>query len=339
MNKQYFIWGAFLALLLIVVSCSEQPSSPQVTQENNTQSIMSVISEPCGAAEEYTLYAGQTIDAGTVTIANDAENLCVTFNTTAGDWIIVETHLHLAATVDGIPQKNGNPIPGQFDHKREYDFAEGVQIDEYCFNIGDLNFDENECLVVAAHASLTKIIGYDNEGNPIYQQETGWADGEDFPGKNWATYFNYCLQDCGSGEETCQTAFAAGGTCFLDLGFSRWGWTNGPWEAGTYNLDIYAGAAQCDESKGTLVGTLTVNYDGGAANVTFSMTTGFTMDETQLYVGNDILPMNNGAYTVAPGQYPYIHEGLGGVSSDSYQVTGLSGEIYVVAHAVVCGEY
>lgn len=32
------------------------------------------------------------------------------------------------------------------------------------------------------------------ECTPIYQTETAWGDGEDFPGKNWATYINYKVQ-------------------------------------------------------------------------------------------------------------------------------------------------
>jgi hypothetical protein len=30
---------------------------------------------------------------------------------------------------------------------------------------------------------------------PCVQEETAWGDGEDFPGKNWATYFTYTVQE------------------------------------------------------------------------------------------------------------------------------------------------
>jgi hypothetical protein len=91
-------------------------------------------------------------------------------------------------------------------------------------------------------------------------------------------------------------------------------------------------------SKGTLVGVLTVNYNGSTASVSFNMASGFTMDESHLYVGSEPLARNNGEYTVAPGQYPYIHD-LTNATSDTYTISGLTGEIYVVAHAVVCGNY
>ena len=138
----------------------------------------------------------------------------------------------------------------------------------------------------------------------------------------------------------CDTAYAYGeeyATCFLDCGFSNWGWTNGPLGPGSYEFELWAGAAQCDTSKGTLVGWLSVDYDGSTAIVTYNVYEGNYMTATHLYVGNDRLPKNNkDIETVAPGQYPYKHDGLNNVTTDSYTVTGLSGDIYVVAHADVC---
>jgi hypothetical protein len=141
---------------------------------------------------------------------------------------------------------------------------------------------------------------------------------------------------------TCETAYAykcgycgSLSTCFSHWGFSQWGWTTGPLGPGCYNLDIYAGAAQCNIYKGKKVGYLTVYYNGAAASITYHMYSGYKMDETHLYVGSDPLPSNNGSYTVAPGQYPYSHD-LDSASTDSYFVTGLGGEIYIIAHAVVC---
>ena len=139
---------------------------------------------------------------------------------------------------------------------------------------------------------------------------------------------------------TCGTAYAYradDATCFLGLGFTKWGWTNGPLAQGSYEFQLWASAADCDTSKGRLVGWLTVDYDGPTAVVTYNMYEGNWMTATHLYVGNNRLPRNKkGQETVAPGQYPYGHDPLNNVTTDSYTVTGLSGDIYVVAHAVVC---
>jgi len=149
-------------------------------------------------------------------------------------------------------------------------------------------------------------------------------------------------------QETCETAYARSRDesqrhCFLDiaeLGSNNWGWSNGPLGTGEYTFDLYAGAGQCDISNGILVGTLSVNYDGAAATVTYNITEpGCGMDETHLYVGSEILPRNGESFTTAPGLYPgdgLPHDDLGGATTDTYTITGLSDDIYVVAHAVVC---
>ena len=119
--------------------------------------------------------------------------------------------------------------------------------------------------------------------------------------------------------------------------FNRWGWTNGALGAGVYAFEIYAGAGQCDLSKGTFVGILNVIYDGSSAYVSFDLNAPYGLTETHLYIGSGLLASNNGEFTVAPGQYPDVHDDLGSVLSDSFVVTGLSGEIFVVAHATVDG--
>lgn len=143
-------------------------------------------------------------------------------------------------------------------------------------------------------------------------------------------------------EAECETFFGLGdeaaATCFIDDGFNRWGWTNGPLASGEYTFDLYAGAGQCDTDKGTLVGLLTITYDEltGIAEIDFEMLDGFVLSETHLYVGNEPYPTNKkGKPTVAPGQFPYQHD-LDGAQSDSYTINDLSGEIYVIAHGVVC---
>ena len=75
---------------------------------------------------------------------------------------------------------------------------------------------------------------------------------------------------------------------------------------------------------------------GGNQGATDSTGAQFTLAETDLYVGSEQLARDvNGNFTVAPGQYPTIHDSLNGAVTDNYTVTDLSGAIYVVAHAVV----
>jgi hypothetical protein len=122
-----------------------------------------------------------------------------------------------------------------------------------------------------------------------------------------------------------ETAYAKGNpsTCFIPT-FANWGWTN-PINPGTYTWDLWAGAGQCDTSKGTLVGSVEVNYSGGYVTVTYNVNSPYILDETHVYAGTTMFPqVKQGKKlvdTVAPGQY--------------YIGNPLSGDIYVIAHAKV----
>ena len=71
----------------------------------------------CGQSTSVTLFAGQTTSAGTVTVANDASYLYVTY-ATSGDWKLQQTHLHVADSLAGIPMtKSGNPKIGNFAYQ------------------------------------------------------------------------------------------------------------------------------------------------------------------------------------------------------------------------------
>ncbi|MCB1047340.1 MAG: hypothetical protein KDC10_09070 [Calditrichaeota bacterium] len=65
------------------------------------------------------------------------------------------------------------------------------------------------------------------------------------------------------------------------------------------------------------------------------------LDEIHLWVGDDLLPRNHrNRYTAAPGQFPYpVEEFDGNVQEYTIEVDDLDGLIYVVAHAVVSGDY
>ena len=122
-----------------------------------------------------------------------------------------------------------------------------------------------------------------------------------------------------------ETAFAkanTNSTCFLDLGFSRWGWTN-MISPGTYTMPVYAGAGQC--MGGTMVGNVKVSYIGGVVAFTFELDPLYDLDDTRVYAGLTKVPEvkvgKKTTPTVAPGQY--------------YVTSPLSGDIYVIAHAVV----
>ena len=96
-------------------------------------------------AEEVVLYAGQYENVGVVKVWNDTENLYVKY-IVDDPWCLTETHLHVAAVPEDIPQtKKGNPIPGQFDYEGEHDCETYVL---YTIPLAGLDVE----LCIAAHA-------------------------------------------------------------------------------------------------------------------------------------------------------------------------------------------
>lgn len=65
------------------------------------------------------------VDVGDILIWNDANNLYVKYVTVSG-WCITETHLDVATVLGAIPQKNGNPIPGQFAYKDGFNCGDAI---------------------------------------------------------------------------------------------------------------------------------------------------------------------------------------------------------------------
>lgn len=300
------------------------------------------------------LYAGQTINAGTVCFIDvDTDNngyddvLRVCYNTTDG-WELTEVHLFVGSSLVDMPMtKSGNPIPGQFP------YSSGVITGQtsYCIDIpftalqmtcpgGPFN------KVFAAHASVRKLV------NGVWQTETGWADGPRITTRgSWAEYNTFTLYCDAPPVQPCnetETSFAYGGTanahCFNEYGFvlnnsNRWGWTNGPLapSATAYTFDIYAGAGQCDLGKGFLAGTLTVLYQNGTATVTWNLLAAHKAKEFHLFIGAEPLPRNNqNEYTIAPGQFGNTYTvPTGSLQTYTFTINNLSGNIYVMAHAVV----
>lgn len=119
----------------------------------------------------------------------------VKFKITIDGWSIMETHVAMAESLSGIPQKNDNPIPGQFSQKET--FSEGVTKTEwYCVDIENVLQTDEESVTeyyVAAHAVVERAVGTDE----VPYGETAWG-GEmteeglyNFNENNWARYIIY----------------------------------------------------------------------------------------------------------------------------------------------------
>jgi len=153
------------------------------------------------SAQPVTLWAGQNIDVGTLTVEVDGENLEVTYTITDPEWELLETHLYVGYT---DPELYLTSAPGQFPYSEEH--VPAVFTFTYRIPIADIDSYElkggkkwvvvedeglGEVIYIAAHAEVRMQTGVDFEDNPVYQEETAWADGEEIrPEKNWAMYFS-----------------------------------------------------------------------------------------------------------------------------------------------------
>jgi hypothetical protein len=122
-------------------------------------------------------------------------------------WCFTELHLAVADSLDKIPQKNGNPIPGKFPDKYK-PAAPGACEHTHTFEVPFSLVCNDGNPVIAAHAKVKDTTGYpcldpvtkEPTGETCYRTETAWGKGDDFSGANWAMYFsasNCCPQTNG----------------------------------------------------------------------------------------------------------------------------------------------
>ena len=115
-----------------------------------------------------------------------------------------------------------------------------------------------------------------------------------------------CLLSASAWAKGSGTPTVVEARCFSSDGFSNWGWTNKINVTGDYTWTLWAGAAQCDTSKGFNAGTVSFHYDTGTGLITsivYTPVAGVTFPSTNTYSGSDKYPKQAGKFTTAPGQY------------------------------------
>ena len=133
---------------------------------------------------------------GEVQVWNDGDNLYVKYVADAEPcWEITEIHLWVGEHFhysDVYPKtKKGNPIPGQFPYKDEFD-PPVMETPEYEIPMDGL-FDNRPFISIMAQAVVRPC------GGGAEVEETAWADctrlpdapNSDFPPRRWAKWFPY----------------------------------------------------------------------------------------------------------------------------------------------------
>ena len=186
-------------ILLIIAtfaffSCQKIPVNP--IESNSNRSTESLVPAPSANPDlilgrttqclptEVMLVAGQTINAGTVTVTNDSNFIYVTY-TTANGWYLTQTHLYVGDCAL-IPVNNqGNPIPGHFPYAGTH-----TNITSYTYQVPISRIPAGGCGCIAAHAVVVRLNGT----GQVIEQQTGWGQGTliNPNGGNWAMKFDYC---------------------------------------------------------------------------------------------------------------------------------------------------
>jgi hypothetical protein len=145
---------------------------------------------------------------GDVTVSGGPGNFTVTYDTSAGDWLIVEIHTHAVNEDDcsTVPQtKKGSPKVGHFDEATERSPASAVDNDSHTILGLDGNDSsvDNDIVCIAAHAVVydSTAAGATPQERFDNSEETAWGDGDgtEFQeDRGWATYFTVDLVDLAS---------------------------------------------------------------------------------------------------------------------------------------------
>jgi len=301
--------------------------------------------EYCGNTMTYTLGSGfdqQNLDFGSVTISNDETNLFFDFNIdelNGNGYFIYNTYIFVINA--GVTPDLGPFSGGYVADVWNGDGTGHFFVQNFPFITGGLNTKDRQEIITFAQleaAGITTDCMDIVAAAKIYNVGLGEVEYVFAKPtlKYEAWYVNFCIEPC---EEDCETVYAYGGEeladCFIPWAGSNWGWTNGPISDGYYGeWDIYAGAGQCDITKGTLVGMLLVDYSDGYVKITYDIDTEYTLNETHLHIGTSLetrLPKLNGNFVTAPGQYTY--------SGGDYFEIPATGDIWITAHGVVCGDF
>ena len=335
----------------LLVACGGGGEDGLVRETPKTEAEPIIVCAP----KEVTLWAGQTMNWGTLTIFNDADFLYVKYTLKEGapeGACLEELHLWVGDDLTNMPAAPGNgaPINGQFPYK--YDPEECLTEHEFKIPKADLlaSVPSTYCgktFYVVAHASGGNETMYGGDKPVNVKDKRRWW---------WYTEYTWCCPNPGPDDEMiCQTAFAKGnsksdtyvfttdgkksnpeGLSSLMLIKNRWGWAiklAAPTiEAQSY--DIWAGAGLNNTANGLKVGSLVVEWTGQTATVRYQLTGANCLQEVHLYA-SDTMPT-----TTAPGQYGITEYYLDGCTkSDSFSVDVVdpAGDgIWLIAHAVVC---
>jgi hypothetical protein len=183
----------FAAFILFFTNCKKQTNDlqnnsidPSKTSANSGASNDSTLNpghKIFGQASIIKLLAGQTTQAGIVSISNDKTNLYIKYITSDG-WQIEKTHLYVGASDNNPAFLKENTQIGSFPYHTFH--LPRTTAFTYTIPLTGLA----DCYNIAAQAEIVRV----DDNDMVIKRENGWGQGRLIVGNNWAMVMNYCTQ-------------------------------------------------------------------------------------------------------------------------------------------------
>lgn len=191
MKKTVFL-PVLISLSVFVVSCKKQDTTDIGSSGGATNTIRPLNNNRTGADSVVivptvvTMFAGQTYNAGTITITNDLNFAYITY-TAMNSYVITQTHLY-AGTCALIPvNPPGNPIPGQFPYSGTHNDETSVIYQVPLSVVGAAG----SSVCIAAHAVVKKL----SATGQVLSSNSAWGSGIVInPTGNWGMKVPYIVQ-------------------------------------------------------------------------------------------------------------------------------------------------
>jgi hypothetical protein len=164
-----------VAALMFLAACQEN------TKMTAPEFMKPIVNEPIQLVSEKGAVPGndvfdpgwtdQNVEAGYIFVANDAQNLYVTYYADE-DWQMAEANLNISKTIQGIPvDENGIPLPGDFKYKVAL-LCENTYT--YIIPLSEVGLKPGDDLVLASKAMVGRSDG--QVGTPANICRAGDAD-------------------------------------------------------------------------------------------------------------------------------------------------------------------
>lgn len=190
-------------MMLVLVGCTDN-SSITGPEKNAAQSlpvgetVATIKLADAPKAVAFPIMIDKTTSVGTISVQNTKDFIYITY-LAEKDWAFKETNVHVASTIQGIPQsRDGLPSPQQFAHINR--FQSEVKAYTTQIPLSDYNFQIGQQVILAINFALF------NPENPEVRQQliTGWGGTKNGPGPEWWNVIPYTLMEeknQGSGDK------------------------------------------------------------------------------------------------------------------------------------------